>query len=263
MKNRIVAVLLSLVIAAPYIANAQDPRQNDPDKSSTNSNEKQTGQTSRNHKKDGEASKKVSEATQVVTDFANMTEGPPKGLLEKAAAVIVVPNLVKAGFIAGAKHGAGVLSVRDESGNWNEPVFVNLTGGSIGFQAGVSSTDLVLLLMRERDVTKILDGEFTLGGEATVAVGPLGRQGSAETDINFDAPIYSYSRSKGAFAGISVDGSKISQDKKSNESVYGQGYDSHEIIEKAPESSSPGAEFAQALEQLTGKETSTVRTGSN
>jgi lipid-binding SYLF domain-containing protein len=182
-----------------------------------------------------------------------MKEGPPKSLLEKSAAVVIIPNLMKAAFVAGGKHGEGFLTKRDASGNWSEPVAINLSGGSFGFQAGVSSTDLVLLLMRERDINQVLDGEFTLGGEANVAAGPLGRDASAGSDVHFDAPIYSYSRSKGVFAGVSIDGSKLYLDKTENKKIYGDTFDVHSVIAMTPKPNTPGAQLAQALNTLVGK----------
>lgn len=266
MKNRMLTLLLVLVIAIPSIASAQeqktDPNKTQNTQTQTAGYDKQaTPATSPGEKSD--ASKKISESTEVVQDFARMKEGPPRGLVEKAAAIVVIPKLVKASFIAGAKHGEGVLTVRDASGNWSEPVFINISGGSVGFQAGVSETDLVLLLMQERNVNEILDGEFTLGGEAQVAAGPVGREGSAGADTHFDAPIYSYSRSKGVFAGVSIDGSKMYLDKSANAGFYGTTYDAHALIKKTPAAGSPAAQLAQALSGLTGKQQAGMGTGSS
>jgi lipid-binding SYLF domain-containing protein len=248
MKNRMLIILLTLVIAIPSIASAQYDKK--PAETTKADPQKQTGQS---HNENSDASKKIASATEVISDFSRMKEGPPTGLVQKAAAVVVIPNLLKAGLVAGGKHGEGVLTMKDAKGNWSEPVFINLSGGSVGFQAGVSSTDLVLLLMRERDIDQILDGEFTLSGEAAVAAGPVGRDANAGTDAHFDAPIYSYSRSKGVFAGISVEGSKLYQDKSENQSFYGNGYDAHALMKKTPSPNTPAAQLAQALNALTGK----------
>lgn len=247
MKNRLLAVLFTVVIAMPLIANAGD------DKTTTQTTDKQMTQPV-----NGDAAHDVAKSTEVISDFAGMKEGPPRDLLNKAAAVIVIPNLTKVAFVAGGKHGEGVLTKRDASGNWSEPVFINLSGGSFGFQAGVSSTDLVLLLMRERDIDQIVDGEFTLSGEAAVAAGPLGRDASAGTDVHFDAPIYSYSRSKGVFAGVALDGSKLYLDKSANKKLYGDTFDAHAVIKTTTKAGSPGAELAQALNSLVGNQSASM-----
>jgi len=248
MKNRLLAILLTVVVAIPLIANAGDDKTKTQSTQNKDTYQNQTGQVN------GDAQHEVAKSTEVISDFARMKEGPPKGLLDKAAAVVVIPNLTKVAFMAGGKHGEGLLTKRDASGNWSEPVFINLSGGSFGFQAGVSSTDLVLLLMRDRDIDQIIDGEFTLGGEANVAAGPLGRDASAGTDVHFDAPIYSYSRSKGVFAGVSLDGSKLYLDKSENKKLYGDTFDPHATIAMAPKSGTPGADLAAALNNLVGKQ---------
>ncbi|HET6350003.1 MAG TPA: lipid-binding SYLF domain-containing protein, partial [Candidatus Krumholzibacteria bacterium] len=137
-------------------------------------------------KTSGEA-KRINDATSVLAEFSNMSEGAPASLTQNAAGVVVIPGLLKAGFMVGGKHGSGVLSIKNSDGTWSEPVFVKLTGGSIGWQIGVSSTDLVLFFMREKNIRSILDGEFTVGADATVAAGPVGRTGSADTSAKLDA----------------------------------------------------------------------------
>lgn len=241
MKNRMLALLLTLVIAVPVMAGAGD------DKTKTQN----TGTEMKAQNSD--AAHDVAKSTEVISDFARMKEGPPRELVSKAAAVVIIPNLTKVAFMAGGKHGEGLITKRDASGNWSEPVAINLSGGSFGFQAGVSSTDLVLLLMRQRDIDQILDGEFTLGGEANVAAGPLGRDASAGTDVHFDAPIYSYSRSKGVFAGVAIDGSKLYLDKSENKKIYGDTFDAHSVIAMTPKPGTPGADLAKSLNDLLGK----------
>jgi len=195
--------------------------------------------------------KRIDDSVDVIQDLATMKEGPPTGLLEKAAAVVVIPGLLKAGLGVGGKHGKGVIMAHDADGNWGQPVFLNMTGGSFGFQIGVSSTDLVLILMRERDIREILNGEFTLGGEAGVAAGPLGRQGSAGTDVHFNAPMYSYSRSKGAFAGVSLEGSKLYVDTDANARYFKvEKPNANEIIKQQPSGDTPDAKLAAAMKHL-------------
>lgn len=247
MKNHLLAILLTVVIAIPVIASAGD------DKTKTQSTEKQmTGQ------ENGDAAHDIAKSTEVISDFARMKEGPPKDLVDKAAAVIVIPNLTKVAFMAGGKHGEGLLTKRDASGSWSEPVFINLSGGSFGFQVGVESTDLVLLLMHERDIDQIVDGEFTLSGEAGVAAGPLGRDASAGTDVHFDAPIYSYSRSKGVFAGVALDGSKLYLDKSANKKLYGDTFNAHAVIKMTPKAGTASAQLAQALNSLVGNQAASM-----
>ena len=194
--------------------------------------------------------KRIDDATTVINELAGMSEGPPHHLLETTAGVVVIPGLIKAGLGIGGKHGSGLLSIKNADGTWTEPVFVKMTGGSIGFQIGASSTDLVLLFMREKNIKDVLDGEFTLGGNASVAAGPVGRTGSADTSAKLDAEIYSYSRSRGAFAGISLDGSKLYVDKSGNAQYYGEGATPKSIVATAAKPDSPTGPFRAALAQL-------------
>jgi lipid-binding SYLF domain-containing protein len=195
--------------------------------------------------------RKIDDATEVVREFAGMSEGPPRTLLEDAAGVVIIPGLIKAGLGIGGKHGSGLLSIKNQDGTWSEPVFVKMTGGSIGFQIGASSTDLVLFFMRKKNIRAVLDGEFTLGANASVAAGPVGRTGSADTSVKLDAEIYSYSRSRGAFAGISLDGSKLYVDKSANAAQYGQSATPASIVSSAGAAGSPTVRFRGALAGLT------------
>lgn len=157
--------------------------------------------------------------------------GIPQDLLRNAKAVAVVPDLVKAGFIFGGRHGNGLISVRQDDGSWSNPVFIDVTGGSVGFQAGVSSTDVILVFRTQRGVDRIVDGKFTLGANAAVAAGPVGRNAQASTDAQLKAEIYSYSRSRGLFAGVALDGTAITVDYDDNEAVYGHGITPRRIFE--------------------------------
>lgn len=166
----------------------------------------------------------VDDAVEVLNDLASAPEKriPPK-LLQDAAAVIVAPDVVKGGFIVGARHGHGVLLVRQKDG-WSDPVFVTLTGGSFGLQAGASATDLFLVIRNGRSLDRIFKGagKLTLGGDATVAAGPIGREASGATDAQLKAEILSYSRSRGLFAGVALDGDTIVVDNDGNERFYGK-----------------------------------------
>jgi lipid-binding SYLF domain-containing protein len=133
---------------------------------------------------------------------------------------VIIPNLINAGLGIGGQRGKGVAMLKKADGSWSNPVFVTLTGGSIGFQAGVQAIDLVLVFTKGSILTSLEKGEFNLGGSAAVAAGPYGRSSSASTDTKFDAEVYSYSRSKGLFAGISLNGSKLSVDQDANTAFY-------------------------------------------
>ena len=162
-------------------------------------------------------------ATQVLNELFGMPEqNIPTWLLERAHAVAVVPGVIKVGLGIGGRRGKGVLVVRRDNGSWSNPVFVNLTGGSFGFQVGVQSTDVVLVFTSKQSIEGIVGGKVTLGADASVAAGPVGRQSSAATDIGLTAQVYSYSRASGLFAGVALDGSAITIDNRSNELFYGK-----------------------------------------
>jgi lipid-binding SYLF domain-containing protein len=164
---------------------------------------------------------RVLTATQVVEEMQRMPDQfAPDWLLARAYGIAVIPNVIKVGFIGAGRRGQGLLVVRDQSGKWSNPAFVSLTGGSFGWQVGVQSTDIILVFTTRNSVDGITDGKVTLGADASVAAGPVGRQASGGTDINFKAEVYSYSRTRGLFAGIAIDGSAITIDRKSNASYY-------------------------------------------
>ncbi len=165
-------------------------------------------------------SEKIQKSTVVVNEFAGMKEDIPAQLMKRAEGIVIIPNLINAGLGVGGQRGKGVAMVKKSDGRWSDPVFVTLTGGSIGFQAGVQSIDLVMVFMKGSTLRKIGDGEFTLGGNISVAAGPVGRSTSAATDPKLDAEVYSYSRSKGLFAGISLSGSRLSVDQDANAAFY-------------------------------------------
>jgi len=163
----------------------------------------------------------VESATSVLTEFISMpNEGIPRALLSRAQGLVIVPNMVKVGLVAGVRHGKGIAVVRDDNGVWRPPTFVTMTGGSVGWQAGVQSTDVVLVLNTRKSAITLLNGKFTLGVDATAAAGPVGRQAAAATDARLQAEIFSYSRSRGLFAGASIDGSMLQIDNTSNQLYY-------------------------------------------
>jgi lipid-binding SYLF domain-containing protein len=178
----------------------------------------------------------------------------PTDLLKEAHAIAVIPDLVKAGFIFGGRRGEGLISVKQPDGTWSNPSFITLTGASVGFQAGVSSTDVVLVFRTQRGVDSIVNGKFTIGADAAAAAGPVGRNASASTDGHLKAEIYSYSRSRGLFAGVALDGGVMRIDYDANVAVYGAGVTPRRIFEGGV-SNVPGevVNFRDALEEYTSK----------
>src|ERR1700712_4396338 len=170
-------------------------------------------------------------ASNVLKDFGKIKESIPHNLLSECEGVVIVPKLINAGFVVGGKRGRGVAMVRMSDGKWSDPVFITMTGGSIGAQIGVQSVDLVLVFGHKGVLSKVKNGDFTIGGDASAAAGPVGRSSSANTDYKLDAEVYSYSRSRGLFAGITINGSNLGIDKKSNEAFYGPGISSRDIFE--------------------------------
>ncbi len=167
-------------------------------------------------------------ARKAVDVLKEITQAPDKSipteLLEQAKGIAVIPNVIKGAFIVGGRWGEGLMLGRAADGSWNSnPSFIEISGASVGFQAGVESTDLVLVFTSKDSVDALLDGKLKLGGEAAVAAGPVGRQAGASTDVKLSGPIYSYSRNKGVFAGVSLDGAVISIDDSANQKVYGPG----------------------------------------
>ena len=155
----------------------------------------------------------------------------PDAMFDKAEAIAVVPDVVKAGFVLGGRFGRGLLSIRRADGTWSNPTYMSLTGGSVGFQAGVQATDVVLVFRTRRSVDSLVHGKFTLGADASVAAGPVGRNATASTDAELKAEIYSYSRSRGLFAGVALDGSALTIDNDANQAVYGDGVTARRIFD--------------------------------
>jgi lipid-binding SYLF domain-containing protein len=154
----------------------------------------------------------------------------PDRLMSRAYGIAVIPNVVKIAVGVGGRRGSGAMVVRDVNGRFSDPIMVSITGGNVGWQIGVQSTDIVLVFTTRKSIEGITDGKLTLGGDASVAAGPVGRAASAATDQNFTAEVYSYSRNRGLFAGISIDGSVIAIDTKSNSKLYGKKAPAADII---------------------------------
>lgn len=168
----------------------------------------------------------------VVREILDIPDNIPQDLLDKADCVVVYPSVLKAAFVIGGSYGRGAMTCRNGgnfSGSWGAPTMMALEGGSFGFQIGGQATDFVLLVMNEGGARGILAGKVKLGGDASIAAGPVGRDASAETDVTLRSEILSYSRSRGLFAGISLEGSTIRPDNKANRQIYGNRIGAKEI----------------------------------
>jgi SH3 domain-containing YSC84-like protein 1 len=177
----------------------------------------------------------------------------PGGLISKARAIIVFPTMVKAGFFVGARYGKGFASVRaKETGHWGAPAFLYTAGGSFGFQFGAEAVDLVLLVMTQRGLEGLLSEKFTLGGDIAVAAGPVGRHAEASADVFMQGEIYSYSRSKGLFGGVSIKGTIITSDVDANLAFYGQPLTAENILlsNQAAEIPESGKQFMKIFNHL-------------
>jgi len=169
----------------------------------------------------------------VLKEILDIPDDFPRGLLDKADCVVVYPSVLNAAFVVGGSYGRGAMTCRkgdNFKGSWGAPTMMALEGGSFGFQIGGQATDFVLLVMNEGGARGILAGKVKLGGDASVAAGPVGRDTSAETDVTLRSEILSYSRSRGLFAGISLEGSTIRPDNKANEQIYGQKLEAKQIV---------------------------------
>jgi lipid-binding SYLF domain-containing protein len=175
---------------------------------------------------------KVNDAIEVIDEMVRIPEeGIPDALLSKAYGIAIIPNVIKAAWVVGGRIGKGVLLVRNEKGQWGNPCFIRIAGGSVGWQIGIQSADIILVFKRKKSIESISEGKITLGADAAVAAGPVGRRAEVSTDIELEAEIYSYSKSKGLFAGVSVEGTAIQIDEDANAHFYDKEYlDAHDIL---------------------------------
>lgn len=178
----------------------------------------------------------------------------PASLLSKAYAIAVIPEVVKVGFVIGGRRGKGLISVRQTDGTWSNPAYITVTGGSFGFQAGVQSADIILVFRTPRGVDNLVSGKFTLGADASVAAGPVGRQAAAATDGELKAEILAYARARGLFAGVALDGSILAVDYDAIERVYGKGTSPRALFEGRTRGA-PGfiIDFRDQLEEQTSR----------
>lgn len=183
-------------------------------------------------KGEDDTTKRLNAAADVLGEImATPDKGIPKDLLDKAACAVIVPNVKKGAFIIGAKYGRGFIVCRNKNGRgWSAPGGVKVEGGSVGFQIGGSETDVVMLLMNQGAIDKLLSSKFTIGGDASVAAGPVGRTSSAQTDAQLHAELLTYSRARGLFAGVSLDGATLRTDDDANKDMYGKKMSNKDVV---------------------------------
>lgn len=184
--------------------------------------------------------RKLTVSKEIYEELYGQEGDEKKRIIANAVCIAVVPHVVKGAFGIGGHKGTGVMSCKNED-VWSAPSFVKLTGGSVGFQVGGQVTDLILFFMTKRGVESLLDTEFTLGAEAGVAAGPFGRSAEANTDLKFKAEIYSYAKSRGVFAGVSIEGGRMAVGQKANQNYYGERLWPDEILFENKVSSIPAA----------------------
>ena len=205
---------------------------------------------------DTEPAERLGESAAVFSEIMAATDTSiPQDLLEKAHCIVIVPGLKTAAFVFGAKYGKGYLSCRSSGGkSWSAPGTVRIEGGSVGFQIGGSSTDLIMLVMSERGMDKLLGSKFTLGVEGSVAAGPVGRTATAQTDAQMRADILSWSRSQGLFAGVSLQGATLRQDLDDNTTLYGEKLENREIVTSGVRAPQAAGELLALLNQHSPRE---------
>lgn len=206
--------------------------------------------------KDNEPAQRLDAAAAVFSEVMGAPDkGIPQEMLEHAHCIVIVPELKTAAFVVGAKYGKGILSCRNKVGpGWSAPGTVRIEGGSFGFQIGASSTDLIMLVMNERGADKLLSSKFTLGGEASVAAGPVGRTATAQTDAQMHADILSWSRSQGLFAGVALEGATLRQDLDDNAAIYGKKLDNRDIVTKRRRIPTEAAKLINELNKYSARE---------
>jgi lipid-binding SYLF domain-containing protein len=199
--------------------------------------------------KESNAAERINAATDVLTDMMHASDkGIPQDLMDKATCVIIVPNMKKAGFIFGAKYGRGYAMCRRPSGQgWSAPAGIRIEGGSFGLQIGGTEQDAVLLVMNENGMKHLLSSKFTLGADATAAAGPVGRAATAQTDATMRAEMLSYSRARGIFAGIVLDGATLRPDNSANQELYGTDPGNREILTGSVETPASAARLETTL----------------
>src|ERR1700684_748595 len=200
---------------------------------------------------------RTQKAAQVFKEIMNTPDqGIPSGLLESAKCIAIIPGDKKFAFVFGGSYGRGIATCRTEHG-WSAPMFVAIDGGSVGYQIGGSSTDIVMLFMNDHALQSLMSDKFKMGADASVAAGPVGRNAAAGTDLKLNAEILSYSRSKGIFAGVSLDGAVMQGDKSGDQAMYGDDVDIHQILDGHVQVPSSARRLIHELHAYSGTEVAT------
>ena len=210
--------------------------------------------------KDHDSAKRLDAAATVLSEVMGAPDkGIPQEMLDHAHCIVIVPDLKTAAFIVGGKYGKGYISCRNKVGSgWSAPGTVRIEGGSVGFQIGGSSTDLIMLVMNERGADKLLSSKFTLGAEGSVAAGPVGRTATAQTDAQMHAEILSWSRSQGLFAGLALEGATLREDLDDNASLYGKRLNNREIVTSGIRAPRGAAKLISLLDSYPARERKAV-----
>jgi lipid-binding SYLF domain-containing protein len=206
--------------------------------------------------KDSEPAKRLETAATVFAEImAASDKGIPQDMLGNAHCIVIAPEVKTAAFIVGGKYGKGYISCRNKTGpGWSAPGTVRIEGGSVGFQVGGSTTDLIMLIMNERGADKLLSSKFTLGAEGSVAAGPVGRTATAQTDAQMHADILSWSRSQGLFAGLALEGATLRQDLDDNNTIYGKKLENREIVTAGRKVPAEAAKLINLLNKYSARE---------
>ena len=206
-----------------------------------------------------DTTKRLNAAADVLSEImAAPDKGIPKDLLDKAACAVIVPNVKKGAFIVGTKYGRGFIVCRNKNGRgWSAPAGVRVEGGSVGFQIGGSETDVIMLVMNEAAINKLLSSKFTIGADASVAAGPVGRTSSAETDAQLHAELLTYSRTRGLFAGVSLQGATLRPDDDANKDMYGKPMANQDIVLGSITPPAIASRLIAELNQLSGRRAGT------
>ena len=192
--------------------------------------------------------KDVRDSAEVLREIMKIPEkGIPPALLRDAKAVVIIPDTIKGAFVVGGRHGTGVALVKKDNGEWSDPLFVSISGVSVGWQIGGKATDLILVFKSLKGVEGLLKGKVTLGADASIAAGPVGRSAEAATDVMLKSEILSYSRSRGLFGGVALDGSALLVSQDSNAKYYGKSLSSQDVVAGMGGKKSPATKHLQQL----------------
>ncbi len=205
---------------------------------------------------DNESAQRLADAASVLSEIMEAPDkGIPQDLIEKAHCIVIVPDLKTAAFVVGGKYGKGYVSCRRaRNAGWSAPATVRIEGGSVGFQIGGSSTDLIMLVMSARGADKLLASKFTVGAEASVAGGPVGRTATAQTDAQLHADILSWSRSRGLFAGVALEGATLREDLDDNATLYGKRLENRAIVRDGAAAPAAAAKLLTLLNRYSARE---------